>query len=53
MQIKSKVSEIEGVEVSELTFEENIVCSIEGLDCANCAAKIEIQLNKTDGIEEE
>lgn len=53
MQIKSKVSEIEdGVEVSELTFEENIVCSIEGLDCANCAAKIEIQLNKTDGIEE-
>lgn len=53
MQIKSKVSEIEdGVEVSELTFEENIVCSIEGLDCANCAAKIETQLNKTDGIEE-
>ncbi len=53
MQIKSKVSEIEeGVKVSELTFEENIVCSIEGLDCANCAAKIETQLNKTDGIEE-
>lgn len=53
MQIKSRVSEIQdGVEVSELTFEENIVCSIEGLDCANCAAKIEIQLNKTDGIEE-
>ena len=53
MKIKSKVSEIEdGVELSELTFEENIVCSIEGLDCANCAAKIEIQLNKTDGIEE-
>ncbi|OED58999.1 heavy metal translocating P-type ATPase [Acholeplasma laidlawii] len=38
--------------MSELTFEENIVCSIEGLDCANCAAKIETQLNKTDGIEE-
>lgn len=38
--------------MSELTFEENIVCSIEGLDCANCAAKIEIQLNKADGIEE-
>lgn len=53
MQIKSRVSEIQdGVEVSELTFEENIVCSIEGLDCANCAAKIEIQLNKADGIEE-
>lgn len=53
MQINSRVSEIQdGVEVSELTFEENIVCSIEGLDCANCAAKIEIQLNKADGIEE-
>jgi Cd2+/Zn2+-exporting ATPase len=51
--IKKIVRETEdGVEVFELTPEENIVCSIEGLDCANCAAKIEVQLNKTDGIEE-
>lgn len=51
--IKKIVRETEdGVEVCELTPEENIVCSIDGLDCANCAAKIEVQLNKTDGIQE-
>lgn len=42
----------DGVEVCELTPEENIVCSIDGLDCVNCAAKIEVQLNKTDEIQE-
>ena len=49
--IKKIVKDEEGdVELCELT--PNVIYAIDGLDCANCAAKIETQLNKTDGIEE-
>ena len=37
------------VEVCELTSP-NVIYTIDGLDCANCAAKIEEKLNKTEGI---
>ncbi len=51
--IKKIVVETEdGIEICELVPKESIVCSIVGLDCANCAAKIENKLNNTDGIEE-
>ncbi len=42
----------DGVDVCELFSIRTIVCTVEGLDCANCAAKIENKLNSTDGIEE-
>ena len=47
--IKKIVKDEEGdVEVCELT--PNVIYAIDGLDCANCAAKIEEKLNKTEGI---
>ena len=47
--IKKIVKDEEGdVEVCELT--PNVIYTIDGLDCANCAAKIEEKLNKTEGI---
>ncbi len=51
--IKKIVVETEdGVDVCELFPKESISYSISGLDCANCAAKIENKLNFTKGIEE-
>src|SRR5690554_2283685 len=47
--IKKIVKDEDGdVEVCELT--PNVIYAIDGLDCANCAAKIEEKLNKTEGI---
>ncbi len=41
-----------GVKVNELSSQKDFIYSIDGLDCANCAAKIESQLNDMEGIVE-
>lgn len=52
-KIKRIVKEIEtSVDVCEIELEESITCKVSGLNCANCAMKIEKKINQTVGIKE-
>ena len=50
-EARAVIARVEPEVKFERTEKTNLRCSLDGLDCANCAAKIEAELNKVKGLE--
>ena len=50
-EARAVIARVEPEVKFERTKDSKIRCSLDGLDCANCAAKIEAELNKVKGLE--